>query len=39
MPLIFEDIYELHTGRALNILTGEESNVQDVDLSVAWQDR
>ena len=39
VPLIFEDIYELHTGRALNILTGEESNVQDVDLSVAWQDR
>jgi hypothetical protein len=39
VPLIFEDICELHTGRALNILTGEESNVQDVDLSVAWQDR
>ena len=35
-PLIFEDIYELHTGRALNTLIG---NVQDVDLSVAWQDR
>ncbi len=39
VPLIFEDIYELHTGRALNILTGEESNVQDMDLSAAWQDR
>ena len=39
VPLILEDIYELHTGRALNIITGEESNVQDVDLSVAWQDR
>ena len=31
VPLIFEDIYELHTGRALNIFTGEESNAQDVD--------
>ena len=39
VPLIFVDICELHTGRALNILIGEESNVQDVDLSVAWQDR
>ena len=35
VPLIFADIYELHTGRALNILTGEESNVPDVDLFVA----
>ena len=33
--MIFEDICELHTGRALNILTGEESDVPDVDLSVA----
>ena len=35
VPLIFEDIRELHTGRALNILTGEESDVPDVDLFVA----
>ena len=35
VPLIFEDICELHTGRALNILTGEESDVPDVDLFVA----
>ena len=34
VPLIFEDIDELHTGRALNILTGEESDVPDVDLFV-----
>ena len=35
VPLIFEDICELHTGRALNILTGEEIDVPDVDLFVA----
>ena len=35
VPLIFEDICELHTGRALNILTGDESDVPDVDLFVA----
>ena len=35
VPLIFEDIYEAHTGRALNIFTGEESDVPDVDLFVA----
>ena len=29
MPPIFEDICELHTGRALNILTGEESDVHE----------
>ena len=35
VPLIFADICELHAGRALNILTGEESDVPDVDLLVA----
>ena len=35
VPLIFEDICELHTGRALNVLTGEESDAPDVDFFVA----
>ena len=35
VPLIFADICELHAGRALNILTGKESDVPDVDLFVA----
>ena len=30
-----EDICVLHTGRALNILIGDESDVPDVDLFVA----
>ena len=35
VPLIFEDICELHTGRASHILTGDESDAPDVDLFVA----
>ena len=35
VPLIFEGICEWHSGRALNILIGEESDVPDVDLLVA----
>ena len=35
VPLIFADICELHTGQALNIFTGEESDVPDVDFFVA----
>ena len=35
MPLIFADICELHTGRALNVVTGQETDVPVVDLFMA----
>ena len=35
VPLIFADICALHTGRALNVVTGEETDVPVVDVFVA----